>query len=70
MVFASRKSRDFITPQQVDEVEKWAGKVCSPFEVRQHCLASFATESMLSCSFANLFREFSTLLSTPKSLKM
>ncbi|KAF9563511.1 uridine phosphorylase [Agrocybe pediades] len=26
MVFASRKSRDFITPQQVEEAEHWAGK--------------------------------------------
>jgi uridine phosphorylase len=27
MVFASRKSRDFITPEQVNEVEAWAGQV-------------------------------------------
>ena len=27
LVFASRKSRDFITPQQVAEVEKWTGQV-------------------------------------------
>lgn len=27
MVFASRKSRDFITPQQVDELEHWTGQV-------------------------------------------
>lgn len=26
MVFASRKSRDFITPEQVNEVEAWAGQ--------------------------------------------
>lgn len=27
LVFASRKSQDFITPQQVAEVEKWTGQV-------------------------------------------
>jgi uridine phosphorylase len=27
MVFASRKSRDFITPQQVQEIERWTGEV-------------------------------------------
>ncbi|KAF8181593.1 nucleoside phosphorylase domain-containing protein [Pholiota molesta] len=26
MVFASRKSRDFITPQQVQEIERWTGE--------------------------------------------
>ncbi|KAF9472641.1 uridine phosphorylase [Pholiota conissans] len=26
MVFASRKSRDFITPQQVEEIERWTGE--------------------------------------------
>ena len=27
MIFASRKSQEFITPKQVDELEKWTGQV-------------------------------------------
>ena len=29
MVFASRKSRDFITPREVEELERWTGQVSS-----------------------------------------
>ncbi len=28
MIFASRLSQDFITPEQVDRLEHWTGKVC------------------------------------------
>lgn len=31
MVFASRRSRDFITPEQVNEVEAWTGQASVPF---------------------------------------
>jgi uridine phosphorylase len=30
MVFASRKSQDFITPKQVEELENWTSQVSSP----------------------------------------
>lgn len=32
MVFASRKSQDFITPKQVEELENWTSQVSSPPE--------------------------------------
>ena len=30
MVFASRKSQDFITPKQVEELENWTSQVSTP----------------------------------------
>ena len=38
MVFASRKSQDFITPKQVEELENWTGQVSTlPQEAVNMC---------------------------------
>jgi uridine phosphorylase len=38
MVFASRKSQDFITPKQVEELENWTGQVSTlPHEAVNVC---------------------------------
>ena len=36
MIFASRTSQDFITPEQVSELEKWTGMVRSLFRDVAH----------------------------------
>lgn len=42
MVFASRKSKDFITPQQVDELEHWTGQVNPILDILHVLLKSHA----------------------------
>ena len=59
MIFASRTSQDFISPEQVRETEKWTGKVgrsflSSPCSCRACSFTCFALVFIILCEFINM----------------
>ena len=54
LVFASRKSQDFITPRQVAEVEKWTGQVRVPRRCPCPRIVEFANDFASSPSSVSL----------------